>query len=99
MFNYYNRCRNNTGYTPLHKASLGGHLNVIHYLLAECKCDSMCKNGRGYTPLRLASYGGHMHVIKYLITECKCNPLFNNNIGSPFHVAVLESHLNIVKYL
>ena len=93
-------CKYNDGSTPLHFACQNGHLNVIQYLITECKCDPMSKNNNGSTPLHLACLNGHLDVVQYLITECKCDPMSKNNNGStPLHLACLNGHLDVVQYL
>ena len=37
--------------TPLHTASLYGHMKIVHFVVSEVKRDVNCKNGYGYTPL------------------------------------------------
>ena len=46
-------------------ASLGGHLNVVRYLITECKCDPHWKDIEfdGLTPLQFACEGGHLDII------------------------------------
>ena len=81
-------------------ACLGGHLNVIKYLITEIKCDSKSSGYKGRTPLHHACGNGHMDIIKYLITEQDCDPAVPDNDGNmAIHIACLGGHLNAVKYL
>ena len=93
-------CKDNIGSTPLDSACYNGHLDVVQYLITECKCDLMCKRNDGSTPLKAACYNGHLNVVRYLITECKCNQMCKDNNGStPLHSACNNGHLNVVRYL
>ena len=93
-------CKSNNGSTPLHSACYNGHLDVIRYLVTECKCDPMCKSNNGSTPLHSACYNGHLDVIRYLVTECKCDPMCKSNNGStPLHSACYNGHLDVIRYL
>ena len=62
--------------TPLHSVCHNsGNLDVICYLIEECKCDPMCRRNDGWTPLHFACAGGNVNVVKYLITQCRCDPM------------------------
>ena len=41
----------------LHNASYYGHLDIVKYLVEECKADPNIKNNNGETPLKLAKNG------------------------------------------
>ena len=68
------------GNTPLHKASSGGHLEVVNALLAHgANVNGAKKYGIniliilvydliiGETPLHFASYKGHLEIVKVLL--------------------------------
>ena len=81
-------------------ACLGGHLNVVKYLITEMKSNPKSSGYLGRTPLHQACGNGHMDIIKYLITEQDCDPVVADNDGNmPIHIACLGGHLNVVKYL
>ena len=64
------------GWTPLHSACAGGNVNVVKYLITQCRCDPMCKANDGWTPLHsVCRNSGNLDVICYLIEECKCDPM------------------------
>ena len=48
-------------------------LNVIRYLIEECKCDPMCRANNGWIPLHLACSGSNVNAVKYLTTQCRCD--------------------------
>ena len=64
----------NDGWTPLHYASQGGHLNIIQYLITELGCDPTTPSNNGTLPLHIACHNGHLNAAKYLITKQKCDP-------------------------
>ena len=85
---------------PMHFACLGGHLNVVKYLITEMKCNPESSGYKGQTPLNEACRSGRMDIIKYLITEQDCDPAVTDNYGNmPIHFACGHGHLNVVKYL
>ena len=43
-----------------------GHLNIIKYLVEECKADSNIKDNNERTPLHIASQEGNIDIVKYL---------------------------------
>ena len=52
--------------TPLHRAALKGHLNVVDYLLEEGA--DVNANG-GDSPLHWAVYGGHANIVSVLLSN------------------------------
>lgn len=54
------------GYTPLHLAAQGGHLEVVRALL-ERGANLEARNEHRDTPLILAARGGHMEVVRFLL--------------------------------
>ena len=61
----------NDGMTPLHYASLGGHLKVVRELLSGEGHQGATVDARditGYTPLYAASMRGHLEVVRELLS-------------------------------
>ena len=54
---------------PLHDACVGGHLDVIKYLIEVRKCVVLVKDSNNSTPLHFASLSGQLKVVKYFIEE------------------------------
>jgi ankyrin repeat protein len=52
---------------PLAIAALGGHLDVIKYLVEEAGADGRGEGPLKVTPLMMASSQGHLDVLKYLL--------------------------------
>ena len=65
------KSKNNDGWTPLHYASNRGYLDIVEYLIKECKCDVESKDNDECTPLHIASSKSHLDIVKYLTKECK----------------------------
>ena len=57
-------------------------LDVVKYLVTECKCDTMSTDNDGWNiHCIVACSNGSLDVMKYLVTECKCDPMSTDNIG------------------
>jgi len=52
------------GSYALQTAAVGGHLEVVKYLVEECGCDI-----NNNLPAQQALYAGHLHVVKYLVSK------------------------------
>ena len=89
------------GFTPLHYASQGGHVNIIQYLINELGCDPYTKTcNDGTLPLHMACLGGQLSATKYFIKEHKFNPNIQNHHGyTPLHVASQHGHMDVILYL
>lgn len=59
---------NEFGNTGLHWAALGGHLEVVKYLIAEGASPALA-NDKNYIPLDLASFGEKMNVVDYFLSQ------------------------------
>ena len=95
-------CKDENKHSPLHLASLHGHLDVVKYLVEERNCDVECRNIYGATPLHKASAGGYFDVVHYLVIDRGCDPLSKSGDGSTaLHSACADnsSNLDVVKFL
>ena len=61
--------------TPLHWASLKGHLDIVRYFVEKRQCDVECRNKYGNTPLHHTALGGRLDAVQYLISERGCDPM------------------------
>lgn len=59
---------NEFGNTGLHWAAMGGHLDVVKYLVAEGASPALA-NDKNYIPLDLASFGEKMNVVDYFLSQ------------------------------
>lgn len=68
------------GITPLQKASLNGHVDIVEFLINKgCKTD--CQSDNRDTPLIDAAENGHLDVIRVLLRKGKVNPHHQNKKG------------------
>ena len=63
-------CTDNNGAIPLHFACSNGKLDVVQYLITECKCDPMCKTLLFNTSLDIACKESQYDVVEYILTNC-----------------------------
>ena len=72
--------------TPLQKASLEGHVNVVKFLISTGKCNINNANTSQDTPLIDAVENGHLEVVKLLLAS-GADPHLQNKAGSnPYDV-------------
>jgi len=61
--------KNKHVYTPLSLASDCGYLEIVKFLVLECKVNIGNDYGHIFSPLRMAFRAGHLEVVKFLISE------------------------------
>ena len=87
-------------HTPLHVASIHGHLDIVQFLVCEIGCDPVSTNSGGQSCLHLAAQHGHLPVMRYLLEEVGCDMTLVDEHGrSPTYLAAGGGHLNVVKYM
>ena len=84
--------------TPIHAASLRGHLSIIKLLQnSGWKLNAVDKYGN--TALHLSTWFGSLEVVKYLV-DSKLNPYKKNESKlTPLDFAVREGHHHIERWL
>lgn len=55
------------GATPLYLACQEGHLEIIQYLVKDCRAEPGIRANDGMTPLHAAAQMGHNTVIVWLV--------------------------------
>ena len=58
---------NLNGNTPLHAACMGGHLDIVKFLINTIGCDPLSINIEGLPCLHMAAEHGHLNVVEYFI--------------------------------
>ena len=86
--------------TPLHLATIKGHVAVVLYLTRLPQCNVTATLTDGSTVLHLSSKHGHYHLVKHFVKNHKqLLPLYDNSNMTPLHYACREDHLSIVQCL
>ena len=88
------------GYTPLHKSSWDGNLDVVQYLVEQgATIDKTTHGGCSYTPLSGAAFNGHLDVVRYLLEQGADRDKADGNGDTPLHDAVCCGELEIAMLL
>ena len=75
-------------------------MEILKYLILNCKCDAQAKTAQDATPLHFAAHYGWLQVVKFLIEDVKCDPhCINSGHETPLHEACKRSHQDIAQYL
>ena len=95
-------CRGYFRRTPLHYACKSGKLDMVKFLVEECRCDLRVRtNFYGETPLHFACQGnGNIDIVRFLIVEQHCDPACREYFRrTPLHYACESGKLDIVRFL
>ncbi|KAM5547292.1 ankyrin repeat-containing protein ITN1-like [Rosa sericea] len=83
--------------TPLHIASMLGHLDLVKALLSRNPEFATELDSRGSTPLHLAAAKGHVEVVRELIWADSAACLVRNQDGrTALHVAAVKGRVEVV---
>ena len=92
--------------TPLHAASTHGHLDVVKYLITECKCTRNPKRSivgddvsaviEPLTPLDLSCLAGNIETVQYLLTVSDFSQI---DLVNSLSLASMLGHIDVVKHL
>ena len=87
------------GWTPLHSASYGGHLEILQLLIHQYGCDPNESDHNSVSILHMASYKGHISIVQYLIDMCHVPPdePDESNITALLYAAI-GGHSNLVEF-
>jgi ankyrin repeat protein len=83
--------------TPLHIASMLGHLDLVKELLRHKPEFASELDSCGSTPLHLAAAKGHAEIVKELLWADSAACLVRNGDGrTPLHVAAIKGRVEVV---
>ena len=85
--------------TPLHVASLLGHLEVVRLLLEANADKDKATDVVGLTPLYAASQGGHVDVVRLLLEANAHQDKAQHDGTTPLYAASDEGHVDVVRVL
>uniref|UniRef100_A0A1X7T5I8 Uncharacterized protein n=2 Tax=Amphimedon queenslandica TaxID=400682 RepID=A0A1X7T5I8_AMPQE len=86
----------------LYTAAKGNHIDIVEYLIKECRCDPM-KTTTKYHSVPVLHYvasKGLLDVLKCIINECNCDIMVTDIDGVPFlHYVAREGLLDVLKFM
>jgi ankyrin repeat protein len=85
------------GNTPLHRAAMHGHIEVVKLLLREYSAEVNIKNIDGYTPLHLAALIGHLEEVRILLEHSADSTIKNADGDTPLHYTAGKGQVEIVE--
>ena len=74
-------------WTPLHTASINGHVEIVKLLLAHPDIDVNLKERSGHTPLSLACGDGGVSVVRLLLKDPRVDVTLDSDYGTPLWYA------------
>jgi ankyrin repeat protein len=92
--------RGGQGWTALHYAALGGHAEVLSYLL-EQGADASIRNDAGRTPLIVAVDKGHVGAVRVLVQHTGTQALLQGDMEgkTALHLAAREGYEEVLRIL
>ncbi|XP_048250455.1 ankyrin repeat domain-containing protein 50-like isoform X2 [Haliotis rufescens] len=87
------------GSNILHVACLGGHMDMVKYVLSQKVADINRRGQYGRTPVMMAAEKGHREVFDLLVREGADLSLFGVDRNNVLHMACLGGHVDMVKYV
>ena len=86
----------NGGWTPITIAISKNNMKIIQILITNGA--NINQQGLGQTPLSMAVEHGNKDMVKLLVENGATINIHGANGGTPFHVAILMKHVEIIKY-
>lgn len=93
--------KDSSGCTPMHYASLNGHLKTIQSLLYLGAIINL-KNNENQSPLHFAARYGRYNTVRHLLETKKGHMIINEMDGegmTPLHIASQNGHMRVVQLL
>ncbi len=103
LFGFFNLSfvdlRNSQNSTPLHLASIKGHISVIQSLV-ERGANISAQNDFGWTPLHYAAWYERIDIVEFLVKkDPNAVDIQNNEDFTALHLATFKCNLPIVRQL
>ncbi|XP_046563508.1 ankyrin repeat domain-containing protein 50-like [Haliotis rubra] len=83
----------------LHVACIGGHVDMVKYVLSQKVADINSRGQYGRTPVMMAAVKGHREVFDLLVREGADVSLVDDDGNNILHVTCIEGHVDMVKYV
>ncbi|XP_046557457.1 fibronectin type 3 and ankyrin repeat domains 1 protein-like [Haliotis rubra] len=87
------------GENILHVACIGGHVDMVKYVLSQKVADINSSGQYGSTSVMVAANMGHREVFDVLVSEGADVSLVDDNRNNILHVACIGGHVDMVKYV
>ncbi|XP_071109961.1 ankyrin repeat domain-containing protein 50-like [Haliotis cracherodii] len=89
----------NDGNTVLHVAFIGGHAEMVKYVLSQVSVEINGRGQYGRTPLMMSAVKGNWKAFEVLVNKgCDLSPVDNGGYNI-LHVACLGGSCEVVKYI
>ena len=89
-----------TLWTPLHIASLNGHVEVVKLLLDHPAIDVNMKNNQGPTPFSNGCYRGYVSIVRLLLKDPRVDVTLDDYYGcTPLWRASFNGSIGVVEWL
>ena len=101
-YNCNPKASGSNGYNCLHAACSFGHVDMVQYLIEECKMDpsASTRKEKRTNSLHIASRCGHDLVVNYLIYKRKMDPnCSDQNRNTPLSLAIIHEQFQVVDCL
>ena len=87
------------GWTPLHSASYGGHIEILQLLIGQEDIDPNEGDDNSVSSLHMASYNGHLPVVQYLVDTCHVPPdQPDNSNNTALLYSAMGGHSDLVEF-
>ena len=86
------------GYTPLHEAAQGGHIDICKLILDKITVKNP-SDENGYTPLHETAQGGHIDVCKLILDKITNKSPINEDGKTPLDLAPVNNFIKFFELL
>ena len=87
------------GWTPLHSASYGGHIEIFQLLIHQYGTDPNEGDDNSVSSIHRASYKGHLSIVRYLVDKCHVPPdQSDNSNNTALLYSAMGGHSDLVEF-